>query len=237
MPDLRPFRPKTNRLAVLVLIMGALALAIGGNAQVFQLGSVLNGVPPTSTAPWLTATFVTVSPGTVTLILQAHLNISSEFIGEVGLNLNPNISPSAMHFVQTSGPPFASVVQPADQNTADLPGGGALGRGFDVLLDWPTASKQDRFDGNETALLTITGPPTLLAQDFLFFNTINGSDGAALIGAHVQGIPLFGDGTGSSAILQGTTIPEPSTSLFFLCGACFLGLLRNRKPAPPQACR
>ena len=70
----------------------------------FELGTVLGGATPASTAPWLTATFTDTTPGQVTLILQSHLNVSSEFIGEVSLNLNPAINPTSLTFVQLSGP-------------------------------------------------------------------------------------------------------------------------------------
>ena len=53
-------------------------------------------------------------------------------------------------------------------------------------------------------------------DDFLFYNTLDNGQGPILIGAHLQGIPLSGGGTTSSAIIQ--TIPEPGMAALLFIG-------------------
>ena len=69
----------------------------------FELGTVLGGDTPTSTAPWLTVTFTDSLAGQVTLTLQSHLDSASEFFGEVAFNLDPAFDPASLSFVQLSG--------------------------------------------------------------------------------------------------------------------------------------
>lgn len=99
----------------------------------FELGSVLGGATPTSTAPWLTATFTDAAPGQVTLTLQSHLNVPSEFIGEVSLNINPAFNPASLTFLQLSGPSLQGLPS-LSEDGAKLLGAGASGGGFDILL-------------------------------------------------------------------------------------------------------
>ncbi len=212
------------------LILAGL-LALFGNtlahAQVIQLGTVLNGAAPSSNPPWLTATFGTIFPGTVSLTLELHLTTASEFIGEIGLNLRPGISPASLVFSQNSGPSYTTVNLPSAENSVNLPGGGSQGAGFDMLINWPGGgSSQVRFDAQDVVSLTITGPSTLSAEDFLFYNSVGGKDGPAIIGAHVQGIPLSGGGTTSAAIMQ--TIPEPASGALLLGGLLAVLLARRR---------
>ena len=198
-------------------------------AQVFDLGTVLNGSPPASTSPWITATFTTISPGTVTLTLTSHLNVTSEFISEIGLNLRPGISPASLLFStnSNSGPAFTSINQKANQDTVKLAGSGSLGAGLDLAIDWPSGSTLQRFDANDVVTLTITGPSTLVAEDFNYYNNLGGQPGPVIIGAHVQGIPVAGGGTTSSAIMQ--TIPEPGTAALLLAGLALLGIASKSK--------
>ena len=206
-----------------LLVLGSVT-----QAQVIDIGTVLNGSNPGSSPPWLTATFTTLFPGTVTLTLASHLTVASEFIGELGLNLKPGISPASLLFSQTpdlSNPAFSSVTQPAAQDTLALSGGGSKGVGFDLLIDWPAGLKPVRFDANDVVTLTITGPTTLVAEDFLYYNTVGGQPGSVLIAAHIQGIAAPGGGTTSASIMQ--TIPEPTTATLLLGGLALLALMRR----------
>jgi hypothetical protein len=191
----------------------------------FELGTVLGGATPTSTAPWLTASFSDALPGQVTLILQSHLNVASEFIGEVCLNLNPAVNPASLTFVQLSGPSLQGPPS-LSEDGIKLPGGGSSGVGFDILLKWPTGNGQDRFGGNEAVSFDITGPADLTWSDFDFYNTVNGQDGEAIIGAHLQGIPLGGGTTGSAAIIQ--DVPEPGALAIFAIALTAFALRRAR---------
>jgi hypothetical protein len=213
-----------------LLALGFGAVAQSQGQQVFDLGTVLNGSPPSSSAPWVTATFTTLFPGTVTLTLASHLTVTSEFISEIGLNLEPGLSPATLIFSQNSGPSnpaYSSVTQPAAQDTLALSGGGSQGAGFDLLIDWPNGNKPQRFDADDVVTLTITGPATLVAEDFLYYNTVGSQAGPVLIGAHVQGIPAAGGLTTSSAIMQ--TIPEPTTAALLLAGFALFALATKSK--------
>ena len=208
-----------------------LLLSAVTQGQVVELGSVLNGSPPTSSSPWITATFTTLFPGTVTLTLASHLTVSSEFIGEIGLNLKPGISPTSLIFGQISGPSnpaYSSLTLPPAQDTLALSGGGSQGVGFDLLIDWPNGNKLQRFDGDDIVSLSITGPADLVAEDFLYYNTVGGQPGSVLIAAHIQGIAAPGGGTTSASVIQ--TIPEPTTGTLMLGGLALFTLSRNRHP-------
>jgi hypothetical protein len=174
----------------------------------FELDTVLGGVSPANPAPWLTAIFTDIAPGEITLTLQSHLNVSSEFIGEVALNFNPAFDLASLAFLQLGGPALQGVPS-VSENGIKLPGSGNLGMGFDILLSWPTANGPNRFGGTDTVSFDITGIANLTSADFDFYNTLNGRNGAGIIGAHVQGIPVAGGTGGSGAIIQ--TVPEPST--------------------------
>ena len=191
----------------------------------FELGSVLGGATPTSTAPWLTATFTDAAPGQVTLTLQSHLNVPSEFIGEVSLNINPAFNPASLTFLQLSGPSLQGLPS-LSEDGAKLLGAGASGGGFDILLSWPTANGQNRFDGTEAVSFDITGPANLTSSDFDFFNTVNAQNGEAIIGAHIQGIPQGGGVTGSSAVIQ--DVPEPTALAVFVIALTAFAVRRAR---------
>jgi len=195
----------------------------------FELGTVLGGATPTSTSPWLTATFTDATPGQVTLTFQSHLDVPSEFIGEISLNINPAFNPASLSFLQLSGP---SLQQPPSlsEDGIQLSGAGNSGSGFDILLSWPTANGQNRFGGTESVSFDITGPANLTWSDFDFYNTVHGQNGEAIIGAHIQGIPAGGGATGSSAIIQ--DIPEPSALAIFAIALTAFALRRARAAYP-----
>lgn len=72
----------------------------------------------------------------------------------------------------------------------------------------------------------ITGPANLTWSDFDFFNTVNGQNGEAIIGAHIQGIPLGGGVTGSGAIIQ--DVPEPTALAIFVIALTAFAVRRAR---------
>ena len=201
-------RPAILLFAFTLVLLAPMALAQSS----FELGTVLSGATPTSTSPWLTATFTDAAPGEVTLTLQSHLNVPVEFIGEVSFNVNPAFDPASLTFLQLSGPSLNGLPS-LSEDGIKLPGAGNLGSGFDILLSWPTGNGPNRFNGTDAVSFDISGPAGLTASDFDFYNTVNGQNGEVIIGAHVQGIPLGGGVTGSSAIIQ--NVPEPTTLAIF----------------------
>lgn len=219
-------------IAVAAAILGMTALyptqAIA--SLIFTENTVFNGSTPTSTPPWLTATFTTVSPGTVTLKLSASLNVASEFIDSVVLNVDPNITPSdlAIGLVSCTGCIFDSSSTGAD-NAEDLTGGGNAGKGFDVLLTFDNAPPANRFNGIDVATFTITDMTDLITESS--FNFTNTGSAAAHLGIHVQGIPIPGSAlTTSGAIMDGPVpVPEPSSILLLGLGILGLGAIRRRR--------
>lgn len=210
-----------------VLLSCALCIFfLPASAQTLRLGTVLNGTPPSSTGPWLTATFTTLFPGEVRLTLESHLDVSSEFIGEVALNINPTISPADLIFAQVSGVVDYRIQQPATHDSISLSGGGSSGRGFEISIDFVSGPGLPRFDGLQTCAFTIGGPATLTADDFLFHDSINNQEGPVIMGAHIQGI-LPGGGTTSSTIME--TVPEPGSGALVIL-AVLMAVARGRCP-------
>jgi hypothetical protein len=221
-----------QKLGELVLVFALVLLtATAAGQSSFELGTVLGGIAPTSTPPWLTATFTDTAPGHVTLTLQSHLDVSSEFIGEVCLNLNPAYNPVSLTFLQLSGPLLEGPPS-LSEDGIKLTGAGALGNGFDILLSWPTAHGQDRFDGNDAASFDISGVANLTLSDFDYYNTVGGEDGEGILGAHMQGIPVGGTTTGSGAIIQ--YVPEPASWALLAVGLTAVALRRARRGAVSQ---
>ena len=199
---------------------------------IFDLSSTFNGVTPTSTPPWLTATFHTVAPGTVTLELDSTLNVASEFFGELAFNVPPTILPSSLSFT-----PFASntgfanpTVLATTNNAQNLTGGGSQAFGFDVMFDFASGPPASRFNGTDVAQYTITGSG-LTENDFNFTNS--GDD--LPIAAHIQGIPCAigpdcTEGTTSGAVTVGEEpVPEPSPLSIMGTILLGLGLIRWRR--------
>jgi hypothetical protein len=179
-----------------------------------ELDRVLNGSAPGSSTPWLIATFTTLFPGTVELTLEARLDFPTEFISDIALNLNPAMNPADLLLSSSGTPAYQRVNTSSGGNSLNLGGAGASGGGCDILIEWPAGGgSQNRFDGTDSVTLSITGPQDLVAEDFFYYNTVNGTDGPLIVGAHIQGIPTGGSQTTSGAIIQ--TIPEPGTGVFF----------------------
>ncbi len=169
---------RSHRLAQVCAIAAITAAAVlcplsARATLVFSLSTTFSGPSPTSTPPYLTADFATVVPGIVALSLTSSLETPSEFFSEVAFNVSPTITPGSLTitpFVGNSG-----FTNPLAHNTTDnaqnLPGGGAQGSGFDVMLSFSTGLPATRFNGTDVANFLITGVPTLTEHDFNFVNS------------------------------------------------------------------
>ena len=223
-------------VGVISLLSSGLLLSSGASALTISLDTVFNGDTPASTAPYLTADFADVAPGTVTLTLTSSLDILSEHIHEVGFNIDPSILPSSITIAQVGvGPPTATAFSGA-QDAQTMTGTGITGGGLDFLLQFDTVPPSDRFNDSLVVVFTLTGGAITAAD----FNFTNANDGI-IVGAHLHGIACtptsqsadcfdeFGDfdpnGTTSGAISQ---VPEPATAALLSLGLA--GLAWAGKP-------
>lgn len=199
-------------MCAIVVITAAGLCPVGARATLlFPLSTTFNGAQPTSSPPYLTAIFSTVAPGTVHLSLTSSLSTSSEFFSAVVFNISPTILPSSLTitpFTGNSG--FTNpTVQASADNAQNLPGGGAEGSGFDILLSFSTAPTSALFNGTDIANFLITGVSTLTENDF---NVLSApTQGAPLvIAAEVQGIPCTGGPNCVAGFTSGAgPAPEP----------------------------
>jgi hypothetical protein len=107
---------------------------------IYELEGLFNGMAPSSPAPWLTAEFITVTPGTVTLILTSSLEVSSEFIGQVGFNVKGGITPSTLSIAPDT------LYTAVSYNSALLGSGNSI---FDIVLMFTNNPPSNRFDSSE----------------------------------------------------------------------------------------
>lgn len=199
----------------------------GGDDVVYDLNQLWNGTAPLSAKPWMTATFHTVSAGTVTLTLVASLEQANEYIDAFAFNVSPGtITPSNLSIsASPSTNPTLTGTFASTQNQQNINGGGDGATGFDVLLTWATSNANDgiaRFNGTDTVTLTITDlADGITAQSFKGKNT--GSMNA-YVAAHIQGIA----GSGESASGTIYSVSEPNTVALFAAGLLGIGLIRRR---------
>lgn len=184
---------------------------------ILEFSNLLNGTAPVGSAPWLRATFTTVSAGTVNLKLE-NLLPSSEFVDDWGFNIDPSLaaglggtSLSGLAVAQQTGAgilPFGSgSVKGVDASN----GGPNMKAGlFDLVFGWPTPSAT-RFPGGTSATFQLTG--TGLTENAFYFQTTADSHmfaGPYYSAAHIQGIPGGQSGSVYAVKVEPQTgVPEP----------------------------
>ncbi|MDG3004562.1 PEP-CTERM sorting domain-containing protein [Paludisphaera mucosa] len=217
----------TLGLAALALAPMFVAPSAEAGSITYTLGTVFNGGTPTSTPPWLTATFADNGADTVRLTLTADLNVNDEFISDVAFNVLSTIVPSSLSIDHVSGK--TATVQATTQGAQGLTGGGSAGSGFDINLAFSTAGNNggaNRFKGTDVVVYDISRTGLTFA-DFEFTNTGSAN---AHVGAHIQGIPGV---TGPSGAVKdgGVAVPEPSSIVLSGLGLGAVGLLTMRRRA------
>ena len=207
-----------STIVVLIVLFG-LTVAAKATLITYELGGVFSGASPTSPIPWLTASFNdNGGSGSVTLTLTAGLEVSSEFISQVVFNVAPAFDPSDLTITQATGSPTNTGIVNTNQDKQKVDGD--AGKGFDVLINFPSANTGARFDNSDVLTFTITGSD-ITASSFAYLSTGSSPN---YVAAHVQGIPLDGGGTTSGFV---GTVPIPPA--VWLLGSGLLGLIGIRR--------
>lgn len=195
-----------------------LALSASAHAAlVFDTSIEFSGAtPPAGAGPWVRTTIADAGANAVTIKIENVGLVSTEFVRELTLNLDPALDPTLLGFnspVQVGT--FALPTISTGVNLFKADGDGF----FDVKFDFATANPQ-RFGVGETVTYTVTGITGLDESDFNFIS-VNGPVGnnGWPVAAHVQGIGAGGNFSGW------VTVPEPALGALALAA---IPLLRRR---------
>ena len=212
------------RAAVLCLLPASRADVI------YQFDNTFSGTNPTGPAPWVTASLLDISPGTVELGVSNVNVTTSEKISELYLNINTNYNPGNLQFTFLGGSTGVTAPQPSlgtDNFKADGDGK------YDILFQFsqpPTNS----FGAGDYLIYKITGIPTLTSADFVYLSTPAGGHGPFFSAIHVQGIAATsvtdsGNYSGWVSPSQVTIVaaPEPAAGALLLLAAGLFGVVRR----------
>ena len=222
----------TIALIVVALLSPTKSSAASGITYQFD-NEFSSGTPPAGPAPWVTATFQTVTPGTVFLTVANNGLVGSEFVSGFYLNLNPNFNPLnlSISYVSSSG---SFLVPAVGSGTIELGTDSFKADGdgkYDVLFDFSTVSG-NTFGSGESITYQISGISGLVADDFVYLSAPNGGHGPFYAAAHVQGIGPTGALSGWVEPSLGALpvlVPEPSCSALLALSVGFLGFARRSK--------
>lgn len=229
-----------NRAAkILATLLIGVGIAATASADItWNYGSVYSGGSPPDPVPWLISTVHDVTPGTVTLTIQANLQTTvspfntGTFVSDVGFNYNGDSTKLTFTKQGTSGT-FAdpSVGTTTAANEFSFDGGGY----YNIMLAFDTSSggtTATRFDNSDSITYTITSAG-LTAADFNVLARPHGGNGVYYTAAHVQGYTV----NGGSAWVSGVgAVPEPTTMiagalLLLPFGASTIRFIRKNRAA------
>jgi hypothetical protein len=219
------------------LVVTALLILLrsGGAAQaaglVFTFDNVFSGTAPAGSPPWVQASLLDLSPGTVSLTITNTGLSSAEKTTELYLNLDPSLSPTALHFSVVGG--TAGVTAPAPSTGTDSFKADGDGK-YDILFQFGQ-TPVTAFSSGDYIQYSITGIPGLTSADFAHLSTAAGGHGPFYAAVHVQGIASTGvndqgtfSGWASPTDLQYiTNVPEPSAANLLITAGLLLATRRK----------
>jgi hypothetical protein len=198
---------------LLIAAVGATLLLPATTAQAssvsFDLDFEFSGaVAPDGAAPWLSATFTDVAPGTVDVTMDATgLNDIQENIKGWYFNLDPVLDLSELTF--TNGAHMGSFNNPTfskGMNSFKADGDGF----FDLLFTFAAGGGPNaRFNAGEVFSGTFSSTEPISASSFNF-GSVGGSKGSLLTAAHVRST---GTGNGDSGWIAPGDPPTPPVSV------------------------
>ncbi len=218
-------KPDVKKMAVSIITASFVIFGLtAGEAKAtsYDLQYVFNGTAFDTSNNYLTAEFEDIGTNTVKLTLTSNLENPAYYIQQVAFNLADNIAPRSLKFAISANGTFLykGRIARTRQNAQNLPGGGDLGVGFDVLLKFPTA-KRYRFNEADEVVLTITGPG-ISAESLNFLNTAN----VASVGAHIV---LGGEYSAAITNSAATAANVPIPAAAWLLGSGLLGMIALRQ--------
>ncbi len=208
-----------------LLVFGAALIGSASASVTLNLGSAINGSVVGAGSPnWLTATFETVSAGTVKLTMTNDMSVASGgFVTSWLFNSNKAITGFSHLTSPVNGPVATATSYSSNGNVGanDIKGGL-----FDVLFTFTNANNSGRFSGQKSTIYTLTGTG-LTENDFLSTSISGGSSNPG--SGYYSAAKIQGYGTSAGVGTKVQAVPEPTSMAALALGG--LTLLRRRKRA------
>lgn len=224
---MRTFLRPAKIAACVAVILGLCSPSLLRANFFYQFNNPFSGMTPVGPAPWISALFTDVSPGTVQLTITAVGLTGSESVGDLLLNLDPSLDPKKLNFSLVSKIGSFTTPTIADgKNKYKATGDGK----YDIDLSFSDKSGKT-FGAGESVTFNITSSTySLDALDFDFLSTSSAGKGSFLAAAEILDIPGCETGTGWIAPCSINPVPEPSPVAIFTLAASLLAGFRLLRP-------